>query len=255
MKRTVFYFDDDLPTLGRFRGMFGDAFNVTTATGLGEARRVLAECAPDIIICDQVVPEIDGAEFLRQAAAACPDAFRILVTGYAGAGDVPGEIGGGIINVLIPKPWAWEHMRQVLERAAALLDWPGRPRRPEGERRMAPRHKVRLETRVLMVATEGGGEKVLPLCGHTRDVSESGLALIVSGEDMEALSGLGPSYTLQLVLRLPTGPVDLTVNPVRHQRLERDEGYLVGAEITDMSGRDRVRFMEYVRGLARRGPA
>jgi hypothetical protein len=132
-----------------------------------------------------------------------------------------------------------------------------RPMRPEGERRVAPRYKVRLETRVLIIAeqeAEGAQGEVLPLAGYTRDISESGLALIISGEDMVALSSLGEGYTLRLVLTLPAGPVQLTVTPARYQRLGETEGadFLIGAQIMDMSGRDRVLFMEFIRGLANR---
>lgn len=131
------------------------------------------------------------------------------------------------------------------------------PALPEGERRIAPRYKVRLETRVLMIAereVEGGQEEVLPLSGYTRDISESGLALIVTGRDMVALSALGEGYTLRLVLTLPAGPIHVIVTPVRYQRLGDAEGsdFLIGAQITDMCGRDRVLFMEFIRDLAGR---
>jgi len=100
----------------------------------------------------------------------------------------------------------------------------------------------------------GGEVGLLTLAGYTRDISESGLALIVTGEDMAELSVLGEGYTLRLTLTLPAGPIQLTVTPVRYQCLEETEGveYLVGAQITDMCGRDRVRFMEFIHDLARR---
>jgi hypothetical protein len=57
---------------------------------------------------------------------------------------------------------------------------------------------------------------------------------------------------MRLVLTLPVGPVELTVTPTRFERLSgaEDSDFLVGARITDMSGRDRVRFMGHVRELA-----
>lgn len=119
------------------------------------------------------------------------------------------------------------------------------------ERRMAPRFKVRLETRVLMIAAKeraGGGEELLPLAGHTADLSESGIGLVVSGEDAEALSSFGCGYELRLTVGLPAGTVDVTAEPVRRQPLAGDE-WLIGARITDMTGRDRVLYMQFVRGL------
>lgn len=125
------------------------------------------------------------------------------------------------------------------------------------ERRVAPRYKVRLETKVLIIAereAECGEGTVLPLSGYTRDISESGLALIIESEDMDALSGFGEGYTLRFVLTLPAGPIHLTIAPVRYQSLGETEGgdFLIGAQIIDMSGRDRVMFMEFIHHLADR---
>ena len=258
MNRSIFYLDDDASQLDIFSEMFGAEFDVRTSASPAEALRLLSDSAADVIISDQSMPDMDGTDFLREAALAYPRSVRILLSGYVSLGDVLGEVGSGIVNVFVPKPWDESYMRQVLERALAALDSPGWSIRPEGERRIAPRHEVRLETRVLMIAEgESGGGEVLTVSGHTRDVSESGLGLVVTAEDHQALAGLGDTYTLRLVLTLPSGPVELTVSPVRFERLgeSEDADFLVGAYIIDMSGRDRVRFMEYVRGLARRGPA
>ena len=131
----------------------------------------------------------------------CPGSVRIPVSGYVSVGGVLGEVASGVVNIFVPKPWGEEEMRGVPERATAALDSPDWPGRAEGERRIAARHEVRLETRVLMIA-EGGGGEVLPLAGHARDISESGLALIVTAEDRRALAGFGGDYTLRLVLTL-----------------------------------------------------
>ena len=258
MNRSIFYLDDDASQLEVFSEMFGAEYDVRTSSSPADARRMLSECAAEVIISDQNMPEVDGTDFLREVAPVCPGGVRILLSGYVSLGDVLGEVGSGVVNVFVPKPWDESYMRRVLERALAALDSPDWLGRREGERRIAPRHEVRLETRVLMLA-EGGAEggEVIPLPGHTRDVSESGMGLVVTAEDRRALAGLGDAYTLRLVLTLPSGPVEMAVTPARFERLgaTEDADFLVGARITDMSGRDRVRFMEYIRGLARRGPA
>ena len=122
MKRSVFYFDDDATLLDIFQEMFEDEYDVRTATTLEAARQVLAECAADIIITDQSMPEISGSEFLREAAEKCPDSFRIMLTGYSVIGDVLGDVASGLINIFIVKPWREEQMRQVLERGGAAVE-------------------------------------------------------------------------------------------------------------------------------------
>jgi hypothetical protein len=87
------------------------------------------------------------------------------------------------------------------------------------------------------------------MSAHTYDVSESGVALLVAAEEVEALDALGRECLLRFVLTLPSGAAELTVRPVRREWLGGEE-YLVGAEITDMPGRDRALYMQFVGGLA-----
>jgi DNA-binding NtrC family response regulator len=116
------YFDDDARLLDVFRELFGNEYDVRTATTLMKARAALAACAPDIIISDQLMPEIQGTEFLRQAAASCPESFRILLTGHATVGEFINEVSTGIIHLFEVKPWREERMREILERAKTVLD-------------------------------------------------------------------------------------------------------------------------------------
>lgn len=120
------------------------------------------------------------------------------------------------------------------------------------DRRASPRREVKLEFRVLLVATRTsaeGEEQTLPLIGYTRDISESGLALMLSARSMGLLYSLGQNYTLQLVLTLPTGPVELEAVPARYQHINEGEAgsrILIGAQITKISDEDRARFVQYL---------
>lgn len=122
MPHLIFYFDDDATQLEVFQKTFGDDYDVRVATTLAEARRVLAECAPDIIISDQKMPEIEGTEFLREAAAACPESFRVLLTGAISVGEVLPQISSGLVHLFAPKPWSPGEMGVALERAAASFN-------------------------------------------------------------------------------------------------------------------------------------
>src|ERR1043165_7781529 len=123
------------------------------------------------------------------------------------------------------------------------------------ERRVAPRQRINLDFRVLLVATKrgvDGEEQVLPLMGYTRDISQSGIALVVSAKSMNVLYNLGQDYTLQLVLTLPNGSVELEVAPVRYEHInegEKGSRILIGAQITRMSDADRVKFDDYLKSF------
>src|SRR3954469_1286256 len=124
-----------------------------------------------------------------------------------------------------------------------------------GERRRTPRRRINLGFRVLLVATKvsaDGEEQTLPLMGYTRDISESGIGLIVSAKCVNVLHGMGQSYTLQLVLTLPVGAVELEIAPVRYQHVNgREAGsrILIGANIIRMSDEGRLKFAEYLKAF------
>jgi response regulator RpfG family c-di-GMP phosphodiesterase len=59
----------------------------------------------NVIICDMRMPDLSGAEVLEQAALLQPDAFRILMTGYADIASTIAAVNLGKIQRYIAKPW------------------------------------------------------------------------------------------------------------------------------------------------------
>src|SRR4051812_23557898 len=88
LKRTIFYIDDEAVCLDLFQEVFGDEYDVRTATTLVEARRMLTQRPADIVISDQSMPEIKGTDFLREVAATYPSSYRVLLTGSIHVGGV-----------------------------------------------------------------------------------------------------------------------------------------------------------------------
>lgn len=122
MKLSIFYFDDEAMMLDIFEEMFGNEYEVRTATTLAEARHMLSEQSANIIISDQSMPEISGTEFLSEVAKLYPSSFRIMLTGSMLAGEAIPEISSGLVQLFVTKPWDNQTMRQMLERASLHLD-------------------------------------------------------------------------------------------------------------------------------------
>jgi DNA-binding NtrC family response regulator len=122
VKASIFYLDDEEVLLNLFNEVFGEEYEVRTTSILEEARKMLEERASDIIISDQKMPEIKGTDFLREIARLYPKSYRILLTGNIGLIEVAGEIGEGIIQTYLPKPWTEGQMREVFERAIVEID-------------------------------------------------------------------------------------------------------------------------------------
>ncbi|MGB9178951.1 MAG: PilZ domain-containing protein [Pyrinomonadaceae bacterium] len=132
-------------------------------------------------------------------------------------------------------------------------------REPTEERRNARRVRARLDLRTILMATRvtpDGEEQVLTFLAYTHDISETGLALIVTGQVATLLAPLGETYKLQLVLSLPKGSIELEARPVRYASFERSDSAphtLIGAQITEMDEDNRTRFHEYLKTLISNG--
>ena len=128
VKRSILYLDDEPACLQIFLDLLGADYDVRTARTLAEARALLAERSAELIISDELMPEIDGTEFLREVAGMYPASCRVLLTGATTVGDVIQQIGSGVVHFFLTKPWSEEEMREMLERAGAYLESPNRSR-------------------------------------------------------------------------------------------------------------------------------
>ena len=127
------------------------------------------------------------------------------------------------------------------------------------ERRHARRHQAQRKARLLfsvsLLDAERGHEAahLWPLEGYTRDISETGVGLVVPSFRLGEHHLTDPHCTLRIVLLdLPIGQVEMRATPVRYQPLKEEgaEGYhLIGVRITAISDSDRARLVAYLQTL------
>lgn len=90
------------------------------------------------------------------------------------------------------------------------------------------------------------------ISGHTRNISETGLALIVPSIRIGEHYLNTVNCLLQITLELPTGEVRLQATPVRCEKIvesEAERGYLIGVRIKEMNDNEWVQLVQYVRSL------
>ena len=120
------------------------------------------------------------------------------------------------------------------------------------DRRQSPRLDANLEARlefsVLLRETansDGGVQHLRAVAGHTVDISELGLAVMLHAQNIDEQYLLGAEGSMAIELDLPNGlSIEIQATPVRYEK--HDEGYLIGARISKMSDRDRGLFKEYL---------
>jgi len=80
--------------------------DVVTANSGAEGLEFLAEAENlALIISDQRMPEMTGVEFLQQAKTLCPNAYRVMLTGYADINATMDAVNKGEIWRYVTKPW------------------------------------------------------------------------------------------------------------------------------------------------------
>lgn len=122
-----------------------------------------------------------------------------------------------------------------------------------GNRRRAPRRHVRLAVFVSLLDPAPGAPPAGGVAGHTRDVSESGLGVVIPAIRLGDRYLVGDGVTLRLTLKLGEQSARLYGTPVRYERLDEgpdgqtDPGFLLGIRLTEDG--DRALLADYLKSL------
>lgn len=117
----ILFVDDELNILSALKRLFMDErFEVITANSGKEAVQLLhRDKSVAVIVSDQRMPEMTGAEFLEKAGTLAPDAVKIILTGYADIQAAMDAINKGGAYRYISKPWNDEELISTIREAAS----------------------------------------------------------------------------------------------------------------------------------------
>jgi response regulator RpfG family c-di-GMP phosphodiesterase len=112
--------DDEPQILESLSQLFDLDYDVLTATD-GERGLKFFKKHPDIaiVISDQRMPGMKGAELLREIKVIAPDSMRILLTGYADLESVLESVNVGEVFRYVRKPWQPETLKSIIALAVA----------------------------------------------------------------------------------------------------------------------------------------
>jgi putative nucleotidyltransferase with HDIG domain len=127
-RHSILIIDDEEAILDIMTMTLADeGYDLHTAGSAEEGLKILRE-SPDfsLIISDQMMPGITGVQFFTQARDICPNAMRVLLTGYADIDAIIQAINNGGIHLYLTKPWHKDELlfsiNQMLSKAELLLD-------------------------------------------------------------------------------------------------------------------------------------
>ncbi len=118
-RATVLFVDDEENILKALQRLVMDEeFEAETASS-GEAalQKLTTLDNVALIVSDQRMPGMNGAEFLQQSREMAPDAIRILLTGYSDISAAADAINKGGASRYLNKPWNDDDLLQTLRSA------------------------------------------------------------------------------------------------------------------------------------------
>lgn len=136
----------------------------------------------------------------------------------------------------------------MIEMPELIRSIAARVREYVGNRRRAQRYKVRLSVSVSPVEGRKPASRAVErgaLYGYTRDISSSGLALILPAIRINNTYLTGEDRTLEVLIEHEAEPIVIYAVTTRYEKLDEegaDKGYLIGVKIVEMSDEDRLRY-------------
>ncbi len=102
----ILFVDDEENVIRSLQRLFIDeGYDIFAVTSAGKGLEILRDNEIAVIVSDQRMPQMSGAEFLEAARKIRPDSVRIILTGYADAQTAIDAINKGGAYRYIAKPW------------------------------------------------------------------------------------------------------------------------------------------------------
>jgi len=166
---SILFVDDEVAITKALQRLFRrEGYSIHTANSGADALAVLDALGSPVslIISDQRMPGMNGAQFLEQAKVKAPEAIRFLLTGYSEMEAVVDAVNKGEIHRYLTKPWNDDDLLLQVRQALSHVDLVR-----ENKRLLA---KTEAQNRELAALNQSLEEKVK---ARTRQVQERNTAL------------------------------------------------------------------------------
>jgi DNA-binding NtrC family response regulator len=111
--RRIFVIDDDPPILRALeRTLRRTGVEILVFQSPLKALAAMASQAPDVVLTDYNMPEMNGGQVLQRVAAAHPSALRVLLTANANF-LTPDD--RAIAHEVLPKPWNLDALQKAIQ--------------------------------------------------------------------------------------------------------------------------------------------
>lgn len=117
-KPPILIVDDEKNILDALFRLLREDFSVKTVVSPFDALKEIQHTVFHVILSDQRMPEMTGVDLFEKVKHICPQAVRVLLTGYTDIESVIGAINRGHVYRYVAKPWDPNELKAVVRQAA-----------------------------------------------------------------------------------------------------------------------------------------
>ena len=119
----ILYIDDEAINILNFEILFNDRYKVLTSLNIDESIAVIESEKPDIIFCDQKMPEKKGTEFfndLVESERPGAEVPKVIITGYVENQEINASLSSKIICAVVYKPIQEKQIHEIVAKYVGL---------------------------------------------------------------------------------------------------------------------------------------
>ena len=130
MNNRILLVDDEVNVLSALkRALFDEPLDIDSASGAEEALEIMKNNNFKVVVSDERMVGMQGAEFLARVKARHPDTVRILLTGHATLEAAMKAVNEGGIYRFFSKPWDDHNLKFAIRSAIEKYDLEAENRR------------------------------------------------------------------------------------------------------------------------------
>lgn len=122
-KTKLLFVDDESSILSSFKRLFiEEPYELFFANSAIEGLKVVNSYKPDIIICDLMMPDINGIDFFKKVKSESPQTIRIMISADSQKENIVKAVNSGEVWKYILKPWNDDELIQVVKEALGKIE-------------------------------------------------------------------------------------------------------------------------------------
>jgi len=123
MKFNIMFVDDSISVLKSLRWIFMDEpYHISIFESPHKALSAIEDKKFAVIVSDQMMPEMEGVEFLKQVKQRSPDTEGMIMSVFVKPETVSNAINRGLVTLFIEKPLDINEIKQAVVIAVARYE-------------------------------------------------------------------------------------------------------------------------------------